>query len=123
MPFTPTILAERENDYVVNPKKLSSPFMTMAFESTAKAVKEIPATLHPADGTLRPQILNRNQNDEYYAIIHEFERITGVGALLNTSFNLHGDPIVLGPYEAIRTLDGSDLDGLVMGDVFLQKKD
>lgn len=123
MPFTPTILAERENDYVVNPKKLSSPFMTMAFESTAKAVKEIPATLHPADGTLRPQILNRNQNDEYYAIIHEFERITGVGALLNTSFNLHGDPIVLGPYEAIRTLDGSDLDGLMMGDVFLQKKD
>lgn len=119
MPFTPTILAERADDYIVNPKGLRSPYMTMAFDSTELARKEIPAALHPADYTVRPQILSREMNPDYYDIIKEFERLTGVGAILNTSFNLHGEPIVLGPKEAIRTFLKSELDYLLLNNILV----
>lgn len=121
MPFTPSILQEREADYIVNPKGIQSPFMTMAFDSTPLARKDLSAALHPADQTVRPQILKKSHNPEYYAIIKEFEKITGVGGILNTSFNLHGDPIVLGPEAAIRTMDNSGLDGLLMNDVLIER--
>lgn len=122
MPFTPTILAEREKDYIINNKGLSSPFMTMAFDSTDLARKELIAALHPADFTVRPQILAEDQNPTYYRIIKSFENITGVGGILNTSFNLHGDPIVLGPKEAIYTMNNSELDGLLLNDYLLLRR-
>jgi carbamoyltransferase len=121
MPFTPTILAERESDYIVNPKNLSSPFMTMAFDSTELAQKELIAALHPADLTVRPQILLEEKNPGYYSIIKEFEKLTGVGGILNTSFNLHGYPIVLGPEQAIFTLENSELDGVLIGDYYIER--
>ncbi len=121
MPFTPTILAEREGDYIVNPKGLQSPFMTMAFDSTPLARRELAAAMHPADMTVRPQILTERRNPEYYALIKAFEKETGVGGVLNTSFNLHGYPIALGPREAIFTLDNSELDGLLLGNYYLER--
>jgi carbamoyltransferase len=121
MPFTPTILAEREQDYIVNPKRLKSSFMTMAFDSTELAHKELIAALHPADLTSRPQLLEERRNQEYYAIIKAFERMTGVGGVLNTSLNLHGDPIVLGPTEAIYTFENSGLDGIIIGPYFVER--
>lgn len=119
MPFTPSILEERAGDYIENPKGLSAPFMTMAFDSTDRARRDLPAALHPADFTVRPQVLSAGDNPEYHAIVKEFERLTGVGGILNTSFNLHGDPIVLGPTEAIRTFDRSGLDGVQIGEFLL----
>ncbi|RMH56617.1 MAG: carbamoyltransferase [Candidatus Hydrogenedentota bacterium] len=122
MPFTPSILAERESEYIVNPKGLKAPFMTMAFDSTARARRELPAALHPADETARPQSLEKRHNPIYHAIISEFEKITGVGGILNTSFNLHGYPIVLGPKEALFTLDNSELDGVLLGDILVSRR-
>jgi len=121
MPFTPSILAERESDYIINPKGLKSPFMTMAFDSTKLAQKDLIAALHPADFTIRPQILEEKRNPEYYAIIKSFEKLTKVGGLLNTSFNLHGDPIVLGPKEAVYTFENSEIDGLILGNYYVEK--
>lgn len=121
MPFTPTILAERQHDYIINPKSLKSPFMTMAFDSTELARKELVATLHPADLTARPQVLEEKRNPEYYSIVKAFEKITGVGGVLNTSFNLHGYPVVLGPEEAIFTFENSELDGLLMNDILIMR--
>ena len=121
MPFTPTILAEREHDYIQNPKDVAASHMTMAFESTELAHKDLIAALHPADLTARPQVLNQSQNPEYHAIIKEFENITGAGGILNTSFNLHGDAIVLGPKEAVYTLDKSALDGLLLGNYLIER--
>lgn len=121
MPFTPTILAEREADYIVNPKGLLSPFMAMAFDATPLAHGELIAALHPGDFTARPQILEERRNPGYYAIIKAFEEITGVGGVLNTSFNLHGDPIALGPREAIHTFQSSELDGLLMEDRLIMR--
>lgn len=122
MPFTPTILAERQNDYLVNPKRLQAPYMAMAFDSTELARKDLVAALHPADFTARPQILERHRNPKYYDLIKAFESITGVGGILNTSLNLHGEPIALGPKEAIHTFENSELDGLLLEDFLILRK-
>ena len=121
MPFTPSILAEREHDYIVNPKHVKCPYMTMAFDSTPLARTDLIAAMHPADFTVRPQLLEEHRNPKYYAIIQSFEKLTGVGGVLNTSFNLHGDPIVLGPREALNTLRNSDLDALILGDYLISR--
>ena len=122
MPFAPTVLHERRQDYIVNPKDHPAPHMMVAFPTTPLAKREIPAALHPADGTGRPQILRKEQNPTYYRVLKAFEADTGVGAVLNTSFNLHGDPIVCSPQDAVETLLKSDLDGLAIGEWLVLRK-
>ncbi len=122
MPFAPTILWERMNDYVINPKRFHSPYMMIGFNSTELARKQLVAALHPYDLTLRPQLLEENYNPLYYKIIKEFEKLTGIGGVLNTSFNLHGFPIVKGPEEAILTFENSDLEYLVLENYLISKK-
>jgi carbamoyltransferase len=117
MPFTPSILVERVRDYLVFPKEnIDSPYMTIGFESTALARKEIPAGLHSGDHSARPQFVSRDRNLAYWALISAFEKRTGIGALLNTSLNLHGDPMNSTVADAARTLALSDLDFLALPD-------
>jgi carbamoyltransferase len=101
MPFAPVILDTYWEKYLVNKKGLFSPFMMIGFETTSLGRKDMPAAIHSADNTTRPQMLKENVNPDYYRIVSEFEKITGVGALLNTSFNLHGYPIVRTAEDAI----------------------
>ncbi len=122
MPFAPSVLEERERDHLVNPKNLSAPYMTIAFETTPLAHRDLRAALHQADMTCRPQIVNRDVNPQYHALISEFERISGVGALLNTSFNIHGEPIIQSSADALDVLERSNLDALILGDYFIEKK-
>ena len=122
MPFTPTVLEYRQNDYILNPKYISCPYMTMAFDTTQLAQKELIGALHPYDYTIRPQILSEVQNSKYYQLIHAFEKITGIGGILNTSFNLHGEPVVCSPQDAMYTFENSSLDMLYIGDVLVQRK-
>ena len=121
MPFTPTILIERTKDYIINQKNIDSTFMTMAFDSTKLGQKHLRGAIHPYDNTVRPQILTRDQNPNYYLLIKEFEKLTGIGALLNTSFNLHGDPIVCSPEDAMYTFVNSDLDILQLEKYIIKK--
>jgi carbamoyltransferase len=122
MPFAPTILKERETDYLVNPKGLGSPYMMLAFPTQGKRHEEIVAAIHPQDATARPQILEESWNPEYYRIIREFERRTGIGAVLNTSFNLHGEPIVCSPADAVDTFERSGLPHLALGHWLISKR-
>ena len=122
MPFAPTILKEREADYLVNPKGLASPYMMLAFRTHEKRQGELIAALHPQDGTARPQILEEAWNPEYHRLIREFERRTGIGAVLNTSFNLHGEPIVCGPADAVDTFERSGLPHLALGHFLISKR-
>lgn len=121
MPFAPTILKERMYDYCVNPKNISAPYMIVSFDSTLLARKELRAALHPYDFTLRPQILEKDFNPKYYKIIKEFERLTGIGGVLNTSFNLHGLPVVLGPKEAMYAFEHSGLEYMALEDYLISK--
>ena len=122
MPFTPSILIEHSEKYVINPKKILSPYMTIAFDSTEKAKEDLIAAIHPADQTLRPQFVEKFSNPEYHDLISNFEKLTGIGGLLNTSLNLHGEPIVGNVDDAIHTLLNSDLDALVINDYLISRK-
>lgn len=122
MPFAPSVLDERADDYLANRKGMRAPYMTMAFRTTRLAQKELIAGLHQADLTCRPQLVERAMNPDYHALIRAFESITGVGGLLNTSFNLHGEPIVNSPQDATRVFRLSKLDVLVLDGAVIEKK-
>lgn len=123
MPFCPTILHERRHDYTQNPKDITARYMINAFESTRRAFDELVCGLHPFDLTCRPQFLTEEENPGFYAIIKAFERRTKIGGVLNTSFNLHGEPIVYRPADAISTLLRSDIDYLILSDYIVWRKD
>ena len=125
MPFTPSIKAERKDDYIINPKNINANYMTMAFDSTLKAKKDLAAAIHPVDSTLRPQLVYKELSPEYHNIISEFEKLTGVGALLNTSLNIHGKPIVHEPINVVEEIlmhDLVDLNYIVFDDILIRSK-
>lgn len=122
MPFAGTILDLDENKYLVNPLKVLSPHMLIGFKTKKKAVEEIFSAIHQYDLTCRPQILKKEYNRGYYNLIKNFRSITGVGAVLNTSFNIHGEPLVASPKDAIETLLKSGLKYLAIGNYYVEKK-
>jgi carbamoyltransferase len=116
MPFAPSMLDERKQDYLIDPRR--APYMTMAFDTTENW-RDIEAGTHPQDRTARPHTVDKEWNPGYWKVIKSFEEITGIGAVLNTSFNLHGYPNVCNPEQAIWTLDNSGLDGLAVGNYLI----
>ncbi|MCL5069928.1 MAG: hypothetical protein M1308_03405 [Actinobacteria bacterium] len=118
MPFAPAVLEEDQNRYFKNSR--FSPYMIEAFD-TKQDAKEIIAGLHPYDLTGRPQTVN-DWNPGWQAIIREFKKLTGVGGILNTSFNLHGSPLVGNLETALWTFRNSYLDGLLIDDWLIEKK-
>lgn len=121
MPFAPVILAEEQEKYLLRSKPIRSPYMMFAFPTEPSRRQEMIAAVHQADGTSRPQVIDREYNEPYHEIIRKFEKKTGRGVLLNTSYNLHGYPITLGPIEAISVFDNSGLEYLALGDYLLRK--
>lgn len=119
MPFACSIMEEVADAFVHNPKGLSAPYMIMTFD--ARDANKIIAGCHPEDLSVRPQIVTREWNTEYYRIMSAFRDKTGVGALLNTSFNLHGEPIVSRPAEAVDVLLRSGLRHLCLGPYLIAK--
>ncbi len=122
MPFAPMVMAERQHDYIQNPKHLRSPYMMMTFD-TRENFRELIAAVHNADLTSRAQILSREQNPAMYDILEAFERRTGGGIVLNTSFNLHGFPIVRTADDALGVLRDSGLAYLQLGDYLVRKQE
>lgn len=118
MPFAPAVLEEDQKQYFKNSR--FAPYMIEAFDSKKEA-KGIIAGLHPYDLTGRPQTVN-DWNPGWQGIIREFKKITGVGGILNTSFNLHGYPLVGDLETALWTFRNSDLDGLLIEDWLIEKK-
>ncbi len=123
MPFTPSMLYEEVERLLENPKAVYSPFMTMAFDLKPAYEDVIPAVVHPSDKTVRPQMLKREDNPGYYDLIVAFKKRTGLGVVLNTSFNLHGDAIAESPDDAMHTFLKSDLDVLLFDHVALLRVD
>ena len=96
--------------------------MTLCSNTNTKGGNDLIAAIHPYDLTCRPQVLLENSNPEYELLIKEFGNHTGVYALLNTSLNLHGYPMVCTPEDALFTLKNSGLDGLILQDYLVLKK-
>ncbi|HCV24894.1 MAG TPA: carbamoyltransferase C-terminal domain-containing protein [Candidatus Latescibacteria bacterium] len=121
MPFAPVVRRQEAAAYFRNPKDLPSPYMMNTFDSTDRRT-EFMAAVHNADLTARPQLLEDGQNPGYEAILDRFAQRTGRHVLLNTSFNLHGEPVVSGAADAVRVLLNSGLRYLALGDLLVTKR-
>ena len=116
MPFTPSILEEHTDYFLVNPKEVSSLYMTIGFDTINKNRHLINACLHMGDHSARPQFVSNKINKDYWNLINEFYKITEIPCLLNTSLNLHGEPMNYSVEDAIKTLSRSSLNFLVLPD-------
>lgn len=116
MPFAPAMLAEDADLYLRNldGARDSARFMTITFDCTDLMKRTCPAVVH-VDGTARPQLVSREDNPSYYRILTEFKRLTGLSCFVNTSFNIHEEPIVCTPSDAIRAFTTGHLDALAIG--------
>ena len=122
MPFALSILKEKSILYIKNPKNLDSPHMAISLDVLPDQHNEIIAGTHPYDKTVRPQFVEFAESPDYHTLISNFEEITGIPALLNTSFNLHGEPIVDNLNDALRTFRLSGLDHLFIENRILISK-
>ena len=119
MPFAPSVMIEFADRYIHNPKGFAAPYMILAFDS--RNTPEVKAACHPEDGTIRPQIVTKSQNPGFHRILDQFQQRTGRGTLLNTSFNIHGEPIVSSPADAIDVMQRSGLRYLALGPFLISK--
>ena len=119
-PFAPAILHEKANDVFEKPKQRNIYFMERVYKIKKKWHKIIPAVTH-IDGTGRLQTVNKDIHKKFYNLIKEFYKITDVPVLLNTSFNLNGEPVVMKPEDAIKTFYSCGLDILVIGNYIIKK--
>ena len=117
-PFAPSLLAEVASEYLES--ATDSPFMILTAQVKPEKRSIIPSVTH-VDGSARPQTVERDVNPLYWRLIHEFGARTGVPVVMNTSFNLRGEPIVCTPTDAIRTFFSSGMDALVMGNFVVEK--
>ena len=116
MPFAPVPLYEAREKYYhnINGAEYTADFMTLTFDCTDAMKQECPAAVH-VDGTARPQLIRREVNPGYYDIVKAYEKLSGTACLINTSFNMHEEPIVNSPYDAVRAFLQGALDYLVLG--------
>jgi len=123
-PFAPSVLVEKAEAYFDIPKAEShypARFMLYVVDVQKDKKDLIPAITH-VDGTARLQTVDTQTNPFYYNLIHQFDKATGIPMLLNTSFNLKGEPIVNTPHEAFNTFSKSGMDMLVLGPFIIKKK-
>ncbi len=123
-PFAPVVPAEDVFDYFDsdNPIPMPADFMLMVYPVKEDKRKLIPAVTH-VDGSGRLQTIRKAQNPRYYQVIKEFEKLSGVPILINTSFNIRGEPIVCTPENAYRCMMGTGIDYLVMDRFLVARND
>ena len=121
MPFAPSVLASRAGDYYQKPKPISSPYMMFGFHSRPEKRATFAAAQHPYDFTTRPHEVLEAHNPDYHRLLEEYESRTGEGILLNTSFNLHGEPIVYRARDAVDVFLRSGLRYMALGNWWVEK--
>jgi len=123
MPFAPAVAFENAERCFTNVKgaENAARFMTITFSCTEEMQKLCPGVTH-IDHTARPQLVREEDNPGYYKIIKEYEKLTGVPAIVNTSFNVHDEPIVCSPDDALNGFIDGDLDYLAIGPFLVEGK-
>lgn len=121
-PFAPVVLAQYVKDYFMtdSPVPISAKYMLFVYPFRPKGKREVPAVVH-VDGTGRLQTLERSDNPLYYDLIEAYAKKTGVPIIINTSFNVRGEPIVRTPKDAVHCFLKTDIDYLVIGPFLVQK--
>jgi len=121
MPFAPSVLAERASDYYAKPKQLGSPYMMHAFRAKPEKANTFAAAQHPYDRTARAHEVYAEHNPAYHRLLKEYEALTGEAIVLNTSFNVHGEPIVYNAADAVDVLQRSGLTRLALSNWWVEK--
>lgn len=119
-PFAPAILAERVSDYFYTEGTGQAPYMERVYTFREEVRHSVPAVVH-VDGSGRLQTVEHDTNPRFYELIKSFADLTEIPIVLNTSFNLNGEPIVCTPSDAIRTFYSCGLDILILGDFLIRK--
>ena len=96
-------------------------FMTVCCDCHDDFKRQCPAVVH-VDGTARPQLVDRENQPGMHRVLSEYERLTGIGSVINTSYNIHEEPIVCSPEDALRALAISNLDHLALGDHLISRR-
>ena len=124
MPFAPVTLVEHlvENYEGIAQEPIAAKYMTITYQCTEKMRREAPACVH-VDGTARPQAIGRGDNPFYYDIVAAYYKRTGIPTLINTSFNMHEEPIVCSPEDSTRAFLASGIDYLALGPFLLSFED
>lgn len=122
MPFVPTILDVDAERYIYNDKNVDAPYMITGFDTTHIAQEQLQAAMHQKDKSVRPQILKKEANPRYYQIILKFKELTGIGGVMNTSFNLHGYPLAEQLPAVFFTFKNSDLQYMAVENYLIRKK-
>jgi carbamoyltransferase len=117
MPFAPATLSDARHECYKNVDggEYAAQFMTLTFDCTEDMKRTSPAAVH-VDGTARPQLVTETSNPSFHAILTEYRKLTGIPSVINTSFNMHEEPIVCSPDDAIRAFLQGNLDYLAIGD-------
>ena len=120
MPFAPSVLAEYADELFegVEPGRHTAEFMTITYDVKPQWHARIPAVVH-VDGTARPQLVRRDRNPKYWQLIERYRQLSGIPLVLNTSFNVHEEPIVCGPHEAAQALVDARIDHLAIGNFWV----
>ena len=116
MPFAPIVMDEYFDEiFYPSKSKYSAEFMTVCYSTRESWIKKIPAVIQKSDKSARPQIVVKNKNEKFWDILNEYNKISGIPVLLNTSFNSHNEPIIDSPNQAFDTLEKGIVDKLVIG--------
>lgn len=124
MPFAPSVLVEDAGLYFERVEKhfpQPADFMTITFDCKDKMREDCPAAVH-VDNTARPQFVRKETNPSYHKIISEYKRLSGSSVIVNTSFNVHEEPIVNSPKDAVRSFLFTRLDVLALGNFLILKE-
>ena len=120
-PFAPAVLKEHAHEYFEMPPGMDAPFMLLVPKVRPEKYSVIPAVTHQ-DGTGRVQTVTEDTNPLYYRVIKRFGELTGVPVVINTSFNVRGEPIVCTPQDAYNTFVNTGIDVLVIGRYLVTEK-
>lgn len=123
MPFAPATPVEDAADLYQNVERAlhSAEFMTVTFDCTEKMKKQSPAAVH-VDGTARPQLVSARSNPSFYKTLKLYKQKTGLSSLINTSFNMHEEPIICSPEDAVRSFQDGRLDYLAAGPFLVEQQ-
>ena len=123
MPFAPSVKEESASDIFEGYQagRFPAEFMTITFDVKKSWRDRISAVVH-VDGTARPHVVKKSVSPSYYKIIEEYEKLTGIPVILNTSFNLHEEPIVCKPEDAVKAFEQGRLDAVAIGNMIISQR-
>ncbi len=122
MPFAASVIDKYSNIYFkLNSNQSNYKYMTNCVETKPLGYKKLKAAIHPYDKSCRPQIVSKNDNPNYYNLINEFGKLSNTYGLLNTSFNIHGKPIVNSEQDAFEIFKKTNLDGIIYPNLLILK--